>query len=218
MKDESKDRRVRRTRRLMREGLMKLMQQKPVREISVKELSDLIDINRGTFYLYYRDIFDMVQQLENELVEEMENIILQYAGKRNREGIASFFTDLLSFIKENSTMLKLLISPNGDNLFYERLNGAIREKYRIELRKTKKDSPDSEFNHKYSFAIFGLLGLIHYWLEQDCTESVESLAATATEMTMSVFMTKKHHFTGARDILSVNKKEMLPPPRKPYRR
>ncbi len=218
MKDESKDRRVRRTKRLLREGLIQLMQQKPVRDISVKELSELIDINRGTFYLYYRDIFDMVQQLENELFEEMENIILQYAGKRNREGIASFFTDLLSFIKENSTMLKLLISPNGDNLFYERLNGAIREKYRTELRKTTDGSPASEFDHKYSFAIFGLIGLIHYWLEQDCRESVESLAATATEMTVSIFMIKEHTFTDARDILSVHKKQVLPPPRKLHRR
>lgn len=218
MKDESKDRRVRRTKRLLREGLIQLMQQKPVRDISVRELSELIDINRGTFYLYYRDIFDMVQQLENELFEGMENIIVQYAGKRNKEAILSFFTALLSFVKDNRTFFKLLISPNGDSLFLERLNSTIRETYHTELRKTTNDSPAAEFDHKYSFAIFGLIGLIHYWLEQDCAESVESLATTATDMTVSVFMIKEHHISGARDILSVNKKEPLPPPREPYRR
>lgn len=191
MKDESKDRRVRRTKRLLREGLIQLMQQKPVRDISVKELSELIDINRGTFYLYYRDIFDMVQQLENELFEEIDFIIVQHAGKRSKEAISAFFTDLLLLIKENSICFKLLISPNGDSQFLERLNSTIREKYRTTLRKTKDDSPASEFDHKYSFAIFGLIGLIHYWLQQDCAEPVESLAATATDMTVSVFMLKK---------------------------
>ena len=51
------DRRVRKTKKLLLDGLTQLMQTKDVSEISVKELSDLVDINRGTFYLHYRDIF-----------------------------------------------------------------------------------------------------------------------------------------------------------------
>lgn len=188
MPEKSGDRRVRRTKRLLREGLLQLMQTKPVRDISVKELSDLIDINRGTFYLYYRDIFDMVQHFESELFEEIEDIIVQHSEKQDRGSIPPFFADLLSFIKDNSTIFKLLLSPNGDSLFMQRLSSIIREKYRTEIRKTKSDMPDSQFDHKYSFAIFGVIGLIHFWLEQDCAEPVESLAVTAAEMTVSVFM------------------------------
>ena len=56
------DRRVRKTKKLLLDGLTQLMQTKDVSEISVKELSDLVDINRGTFYLHYRDIFDMLNK------------------------------------------------------------------------------------------------------------------------------------------------------------
>ena len=50
------ERRVRRTRAMILAGFIQLMQQKPVKDISVRELADLVDINRSTFYLHYTDI------------------------------------------------------------------------------------------------------------------------------------------------------------------
>ena len=67
---EKEDRRVRKTKRLLREGLAKLMLEKPVKNITVREISELVDINRGTFYLHYKDIYDMVEQIQNEIFEE----------------------------------------------------------------------------------------------------------------------------------------------------
>lgn len=43
------ERRVRRTRAMILAGFIQLMQQKPVKDISVRELADLVDINRSTF-------------------------------------------------------------------------------------------------------------------------------------------------------------------------
>lgn len=58
------DRRVRRTKALLLKGLISLMETKDVKDISVKELADLADINRSTFYLHYNDIYDMLNQIE----------------------------------------------------------------------------------------------------------------------------------------------------------
>ena len=69
------DRRVRKTKILLLDGLTQLMQTKDVSEISVKELSDLVDINRGTFYLHYRDIFDMLNKTEDELFSRFNEIV-----------------------------------------------------------------------------------------------------------------------------------------------
>ena len=57
MEAEKMDRRVRRTRNLLLQGLIRLMNEKDIKDISVRELSDLADINRGTFYLHYTDIY-----------------------------------------------------------------------------------------------------------------------------------------------------------------
>ena len=56
MAQEKMDRRVRRTKTLLLQGLIQLMEVKDIKDISVKELSDLADINRGTFYLHYSEV------------------------------------------------------------------------------------------------------------------------------------------------------------------
>ena len=52
------ERRYRRTEALILNGLTTLLQQKSIKEITVRELADLVDINRSTFYLHYTDIYD----------------------------------------------------------------------------------------------------------------------------------------------------------------
>ena len=69
------DRRVRKTKKQLRQGLTQLLQTKNINEISVRELSDLVDINRGTFYLHYRDIYDLLDQIEQEMFEQFYQTI-----------------------------------------------------------------------------------------------------------------------------------------------
>lgn len=65
---EKMDRRVRKTRALLLQGLVKMMENHDIQDISVKELTELVDINRGTFYLHYDDIYDMLHKVEDENV------------------------------------------------------------------------------------------------------------------------------------------------------
>ena len=53
MKNQSRS--VMRTQNLLKTGLIELMQEKPVQQITVKELVEHVDLNRGTFYLHYKD-------------------------------------------------------------------------------------------------------------------------------------------------------------------
>ena len=69
------DRRVRKTKSQLRAGLAQLMREKSIREITVKELVDKVDINRSTFYLHYSDIPGMLKEIEDEILEEMGRAI-----------------------------------------------------------------------------------------------------------------------------------------------
>ena len=59
---EPVDRRVRKTRRQLRECLITLLKEKKVQDITVRELTDMADLNRGTFYLHYKDVFDLLEK------------------------------------------------------------------------------------------------------------------------------------------------------------
>ena len=76
------DRRVRRTRAQLRTAFTSLMAEKPINQITVRELADRADVNRGTFYTHYRDIYDMLEQVEQELLDELTAVLDRYSAQR----------------------------------------------------------------------------------------------------------------------------------------
>ena len=58
-------------------GAVKMLETHDIQDISVKELTELVDINRGTFYLHYDDIYDMLHKIEDEMFLEFNEIMEQ---------------------------------------------------------------------------------------------------------------------------------------------
>lgn len=75
------DRRVKRTERAIQSAFFKLISEKDMNKITVKELCELADINKSTFYLHYRDIYDLAQQYKQNLAKKICDIVLEYEIK-----------------------------------------------------------------------------------------------------------------------------------------
>ena len=180
--DKKEDRRVRRTRKILTQALTELMQTKQINEISVKELTDLADMNRGTFYLYYKDIYDMLEKIEDSLFEKLNDIV----ALRDHEDVAaqtrSILPDLFRFIEENQEMCRVLLSPNGDMSFLHRLNDLLREKCLRYYRASEPGLSEDDFDYHYSFIVFGIAGIIRAWLLRNCPEKPEDMAELAYQM------------------------------------
>ena len=91
---EKVDRRVRKTKAQLRAGLARLMQKKSIKEITVKELVDEVDINRSTFYLHYSDIYQMLESIENELMDEIAQVIEEHPLDLVQNGSCLLYTSL----------------------------------------------------------------------------------------------------------------------------
>ena len=81
MEEKVVDRRVRKTKRQLRLALMKLMAEKSVKDISVRELAAIADINRGTFYIHYKDVYDLLSSLEDELADGLTGVCRRHNAK-----------------------------------------------------------------------------------------------------------------------------------------
>ncbi|MCY8607481.1 TetR family transcriptional regulator, partial [Bacillus sonorensis] len=71
------DRRINRTKRMIRDALSELMEEKAFEEITVTDMTKKADINRGTFYLHYQDKYDLLDQSEEEIIDEIREIAKQ---------------------------------------------------------------------------------------------------------------------------------------------
>lgn len=90
--------------KLLTQALTQLLQEKQINEITVKELTDLADMNRGTFYLYYKDMFDMLEKIEDGMFEALDAIISLHEHDDVSQQTKPILLDLFDFIEENQEM------------------------------------------------------------------------------------------------------------------
>ncbi len=179
--DETKDRRIRRTRRQIRRALAQLMQQKSASEVTVKELVDLADINRSTFYLHYSDIFDLLGAVEEELFREIRAAVDAHpVSAFEQEGLA-FIEEVFSILYENREICAALVGPHGDMAFLHRIERMMAENVLPQLQENFPDRRSS-IDYGYAFCTTGAVGLIKHWLAAGCAEPPREMAQQTYRM------------------------------------
>lgn len=184
MNKETLDRRVRKTRRQLRLALATLMQQKPVQKITVRELADMVDINRATFYLHYKDVFDLLHQIEDDMFQEFNRIIQEHQPRVETEGILPMLTAIFSLMEENADMAKALLSANGDLSFVNQLKDTLRRECLSYYMSAKKQIDSKHFDYSFSYMVSGCIGLFQLWLDTGMQESCEHMAKLTEQLVM----------------------------------
>ena len=75
MKELENDRRTRLTKALIRQAFTSLLEEKPIQRIAVTELCQRAGINRSTFYAHYDDIYDLLQQIEEDMLRDFQQAL-----------------------------------------------------------------------------------------------------------------------------------------------
>jgi DNA-binding transcriptional ArsR family regulator len=102
------------------EKLIEMMQQKPCFEIKVTELVKYANISRSSFYNHFNSIYDVVQKIEDDFMAGLPDeglIFLSGIKDGNYDALLS----RLNYLKENISILRALLGPNGDPTFMSKL-------------------------------------------------------------------------------------------------
>lgn len=185
MENTVKDRRVKKTKNQLRLGLARLLEEKSAKDITVRELSELADINRGTFYLHYKDIFDMLEQIEGELLEDFQQVLARYPSKALNGKPLPMLKDVFRFVSDNSDMISVFIGKNGDLAFVNKFKELVKHRCLNEWMELFNTGKTQNFEHFYSFIVSGCIGLLQNWLENGKKETPENMALLAEEMILT---------------------------------
>ena len=173
--EKKPDRRIRRTKALLRHGLAKLMTEKSVNEVTVKELVDLVDINRSTFYLHYTDIYNMLEKVEDELFEEILHTISTHPVSPFNKDSFPFIEDIFAILFDNREICAALLGPHGDIGFLHRIEEMLSQYSLAALREAFPERMDN-LKYTYAYCVAGGVGLIKDWLSNGCQESPQHMA------------------------------------------
>ena len=173
---EPVDRRVRKTRRQLRECLITLLKEKKVQDITVRELTDMADLNRGTFYLHYKDVFDLLEKTEAELQEDFNQLVCKHDAVDLKQRPSVIFNEIYSLVYDNADLIEILLGENGDLNFVNRLKQLIREKCLKDWMEVFRSGNAAAFDAFFSFIVSGCIGLVQYWLQTGLKETPELMA------------------------------------------
>ena len=186
MAAENMDRRVRKTRTMLRLCLARLLKEKKIQEISVKEISEMADINRGTFYLHYRDVYDLLGSIEDDMFRQFNGILERNTPSGEiTERPSRLILELFSFIRENADLAQILMGPNGDIQFLNQLREVFKDRIMIPWAKTLHIGIEKDYQYWYAFITDGCLGIIKAWLENGTDLSPEEVADLAEKFITS---------------------------------
>ena len=176
------DRRVKRTRRLLKQGLAELLRQKHFSDISARDITEKMDLNKATFYLHYKNTYELLQDLETDLLEQAQEMIDRYEYDETEDSMRKFFEPLLDFVVENRSVCEALFVNNASSDFTGRVVEFIYKNGTEIMKKRFPKISVEDADYVLSFVAFGLIGLLRRWFEKEMSIPKEKLLNIADEM------------------------------------
>jgi AcrR family transcriptional regulator len=183
-KEKKVDRRIRKTKSQLHKGLLSLLQRKNIKDITIKELVDEVDINRSTFYLHYTDIYQIMDEIETDLLDKLRAVIESHPSNEIKDTL-SFIEDLFVAFDTHREVGRILMGPNVEWSFVHKaetlVEDGIKERLSIVLGDDYEVSP-----YVYSFCRSGILGLLKTWMRETSPSSPKEMAEITYGLMLSI--------------------------------
>ncbi|PEC49286.1 TetR family transcriptional regulator [Bacillus sp. AFS077874] len=174
---------VEKTKKLIKETLLDLIEEKGFEAISVRDITLKAGLNRGTFYLHYRDKYDLMEKSQNEILEGLQDRLIFIRPKEMNEFYSNDIVyppilNVYHYLKENQRLIKILISTKGDPAFQKKMKEHIKETIYEKLVDLLEEEYMIEIPHEYTTAFISsaFFGLMEQWLEKEEPITPEEMA------------------------------------------
>lgn len=167
--------RVRLTKQLLRESLIRLLREKPLYEITVSQLCTESEINRSTFYKHYGNVRDIYEEIEQEVITKSEQCI-QAVNSLEKESVLLPLEQLLLYIQQHADLYKLLMQNSADGEFsYKLIRDAMDFVHRIP--QLLREEWEGQEEYCFSYIISGSIAVIQKWIQGGAEESPYEIAS-----------------------------------------
>ena len=177
MEEKKIDRRVIKTKKAIRNAFIKLLAEKDYNDISVKDIADAADVDRKTVYNYYSGIYELREELENDLVKLWNESIQKWDFQKNFENPQQIFDILTEIINSNLELYSNLIKLDAKSYIIRKLVESMTELVKNELEKSKVAFQGSKkLEIAAQFVTSGILSVYQHWFNSDRNVPLEELS------------------------------------------
>ena len=177
------DARVRYTRRVIKESFLSLLREKPVNRITVKEVCQLAELNRATFYAHYSDCFALLESIEQELLDAFRESLRLIDGF----DVSALISALYAMVEQHGDACRVLIFGGASPSLPGRMIDLARPSSIASWKRQLRNASDAELEMLYTHLSNGLMNVVVGGYNKYSREEVISFVNRIVRSSLSLF-------------------------------
>ncbi|KRG11221.1 TetR/AcrR family transcriptional regulator [Staphylococcus sp. NAM3COL9] len=163
------DRRIRKSQQAIKSVFLELLRNDDFENLTVQQLADTADINRGTFYSYYSDKYELLEQMENEMINNLQRFIDNQHDKKNdvfTNIVKNIMVYLIEHIDENRKFYSIMFNIGKASMLQEKLYRLIYN--HLSAYKGQDNKIGSmPFDYFMSYVSGAGISILKHWIEDE---------------------------------------------------
>jgi AcrR family transcriptional regulator len=173
-----------RSRENLRKAYVELIHEKGTIDITVKELVERADVNRSTFYAHYQDIYAVLEEIENEIVQKLFTFLDASEHTELLYHPLPFLMQIGAELERNMDFYRLLIETNGSVAFTQKLKDVFLKRMLTDKKAFSRVKRQREFLACMNLLAGGGVGLLCDWVTGKIDLPMKELANIVNDIAM----------------------------------
>jgi AcrR family transcriptional regulator len=169
------DRRSVRTKKAIVKALTTLMIEKDISKITIKEISDLADINRKTFYAHYGSVYEILDELENDIIESLTDAVETIDFSNGSYNPYAFYEKITASAYDNFDIYEHLMKSTAHSHLLAKIKAAVKERIVDDLYGAF-GLDKVMLSYMVEFISAGTISVYEQWFNSDRSIKLEELS------------------------------------------
>lgn len=181
--------------RILRQSFLNLLNQKNFNQITVTEIISKADLGRSTFYAHYEDKYQLLEEIENELIGGLVDLMIDLRNKGGssfelflKSGLCPTYVEYFKYIRKYSFEFKTLLDYKSETFFSEKLTAKIaatrNETVQIWMKQSENPHYSNRALNDYRDSVLSscYVSMFTTWLRRDMDFNEEQMGTLLTSM------------------------------------
>ncbi|MBQ6499296.1 MAG: TetR/AcrR family transcriptional regulator [Ruminococcus sp.] len=175
MEKRATDRRVIKTKRAIKNALMRLLNDRDINDITISDIAAQADINRKTFYNYYSGVHEVIDEMEDDIISHVDEALTDIDFIDNLENPYLIFEKLTSVISTDMDTFGYLLGMNTNVGLLSKMVDLLKAKVKsVILPVVELD--ELRLNLMLEFMITGMVAVYKRWFNSDRRASIDEIS------------------------------------------
>ena len=154
-----RDRRVVKSQEAIKKAILELMTEKNFEDITIRDISDRANVNRGTIYLHYMDKYDLLDKIIEEHINNLRELCHAASEMSFQEGNYVWF----EYFADNHLFFSTMLNTKSAAYFRSRFLDLVIQEYKVEVDVTEGKNQDLNKEVVLQFLGAAVVGAVEWW-------------------------------------------------------